>query len=109
VQSLERRCVNVIVHSDRGSQYCSTALQDLILAHQLRCTMSAKGNYYDNACAESICHSLKVESAHSKSFLARDQMRVAVFVDIETDCNRQRRYSTLCYLSPRAFEARISA
>jgi putative transposase len=71
--------------------------------------MSAKGNYHDNACAETTFHSLKVESAHSKSFLARDQMRAAVFTYIETDCNRQRRYSTLDYVSPRAFEARISA
>ena len=99
----------VIVHSDRGSQYCSAAYQDLIRAHELRCSMSAKGNCYDNACAESFFHSLKVESVHGERFRTRDQMRATVFEYIETDYNRQRRHSTLGYISPEAFEARISA
>ena len=47
----------VIVHSDRGSQYCSHAYQQLIQQHQLHGSMSAKGNCYDNACAESFFHS----------------------------------------------------
>jgi putative transposase len=47
----------VIVHSDRGSQYCSAAYQQLIVAHQLKCSMSARGNCYNNACAESFFHS----------------------------------------------------
>jgi len=67
----------VIVHSDRGSQYCSTAYQGLIRAHQLRCSMSAKGNCYDNACAESFFHSLKVECIHGERFMSRAQMREA--------------------------------
>ncbi len=85
----------VIVHSDRGSQYCSTAYQGLIRAHQLRCSMSAKGNCYDNACAESFFHSLKVECIHGERFMSRAQMRETVFEYIETDYNRQRRHSTL--------------
>lgn len=99
----------VIVHSDRGSQYCSTAYQQLIRAHALRCSMSAKGNYYDNACAESFFHSLKVECIHGERFKTRAQMRETVFEYIEIDYNRQRRHSTLGYISPEAFEARISA
>ena len=71
--------------------------------------MSAKGNCYDNACAESFFHSLKVESVHGERFRTRDQMRATVFEYIETDYNRQRRHSTLGYISPEAFEARISA
>lgn len=47
-----------------ASQYCSAAYQGLIRAHQLRCSMSAKGNCYDNVCAESFFHSLKVECIH---------------------------------------------
>ncbi len=99
----------VIVHSDRGSQYCSTVYQQLTRAHALRCSMSAKGNYYDNACAESFFHSLKVECIHGERFKTRAQMRETVFEYIEIDYNRQRRHSTLGYISPEAFEARISA
>lgn len=99
----------VIVHSDRGSQYCSMAYQTLIRAHQLRCSMSAKGNCYDNACAESFFHSLKVECIHGERFMSRAQMRETVFEYIETDYNRQRRHSTLGHISPEAFEARMSA
>ena len=99
----------VIVHSDRGSQYCSMAYQTLIRAHQLRCSMSAKGNCYDNACAESFFHSLKVECIHGERFMSRAHMRETVFEYIETDYNRQRRHSTLGHISPEAFEARMSA
>jgi transposase InsO family protein len=51
----------VIVHSDRGSQPYSAAYQELIRARHLRCNMSTKGNCYDNTCAVSFFHSLKVE------------------------------------------------
>lgn len=99
----------VMVHSDRGSQYCSAAYQELIRAHHLRSSMSAKGNCYDNACAESFFHSLKVECIHGERFRSRAQMRETVFEYVETDYNRQRRHSTLGYISPEAFEARMSA
>ena len=104
-----RQPTGVIVHSDRGSQYCSTAYQHMIKVYDLRCSMSAKGNCYDNACAESFFHSLKVECIHGESFSSRDQMRETVFEYIETDYNRQRRHSTLGYISPEAFEAWMSA
>jgi putative transposase len=96
------------VHSDWRSQYCSAACQKLIRAHELRCGMSAKGNCYDNACAERFLHSLKVESVHGERFRTRDRMRATVFESIETDYNRQWRHSTLGYISPEAFEARPS-
>lgn len=99
----------VIVHSGRGSQYCSAAYQALIRAHHLRCSMSAKGNCYDKACAESFFHSLKVGCIHGERFTSRSLMRETVFEYIETDYNRQRRHSTLGYISPEAFEARMSA
>lgn len=99
----------VIVHTDRGSQYCSAAYQEQIRAHHLRCSMSAKGNCYDNACAESFFHSLKVECIHGERFRSRAQMRETVFEYIEVDYNRQRRHSTLGHISPEAFEARMSA
>jgi transposase InsO family protein len=55
-----------IVHSDRGSQYCSHVYRQLLEQHALRGSMSAKGNCYDNACAESFFHSLKVEVIHGE-------------------------------------------
>ncbi|NQS72434.1 MAG: DDE-type integrase/transposase/recombinase [Desulfobulbaceae bacterium] len=51
----------VSLHSDRGSQYCSSAYQSLMAKHQPICSMSGKGNCYDNACVESFFHSLEVE------------------------------------------------
>ena len=95
----------VIVHSDRGSQYCSHDYQRLIATHKLLCSMSAKGNCYDNACAESFFHSLKVELIHGERFVTRDAMKEAVFEYIEVDYNRNRRHSANGYLSPEAFEA----
>lgn len=75
----------------------------------MRCLMSAKDNCYDNACTESIFHSLKVECPHGERFRSRAQMRETMFEYVETDYNRQRRHSTLGHISPEAFEARMSA
>lgn len=94
----------VIVHSDRGSQYCSSRYQSLLSQHGLVCSMSAKGNCYDNACAESFFHSLKVEVVHGEEVVSRDRMRQIVFEYIEVDYNRNRRHSTNGYISPEAFE-----
>lgn len=90
-------------------KYCSALYQQLLRGHQLRRSMSAKGNCYDNACAESFFHSLKVECIDSERFSNRIQVRETVFECIEIDYNRQRRPSTLVHISPQAFEARMSA
>jgi transposase InsO family protein len=95
----------VIVHSDRGSQYCSTVYQGLLTKHQLICSMSAKGNCYDNACAESFFHTLKVETIHGERFATRVEMHSAVFEYIEVDYNRNRDHSAIGYMSPAVFEA----
>lgn len=94
----------VIVHSDRGSQYCSARYQGLLSQHDLVCSMSAKGNCYDNACAESFFHSLKVEVVHGEEIVSRNKMRQIVFEYIEVDYNRNRRHSANGYISPEAFE-----
>lgn len=94
----------VIVHSDRGSQYCSDDYQKLIKISKLTCSMSGKGNCYDNACAESFFHSLKVELIHGEHFSDREAMKTEVFNYIELDYNQKRRHSTLGYISPMAFE-----
>ncbi len=95
----------VIVHTDRGSQYCSTAYQRIITGHGLKASMSAKGCCYDNAVAESFFHSLKVEAIFGERFRTREQMRQHVFEYIEVDYNRNRRHSANGYISPDAFEA----
>jgi len=101
-----RMPTGVIVHSDRGSQYCSGAYQALLVEHGLICSMSGKGNCYDNACAESFFHSLKVEAVHGERFVTREVMRETVFEYIEVDYNRIRRHSANGFISPEAFEAR---
>ncbi|EBF4220912.1 IS3 family transposase [Salmonella enterica] len=94
----------VIVHTDRGGQYCSADYQALLKRHNLHGSMSARGNCYDNACAESFFHSLKVECIHGEQFTSREIMRAAVFNYIECDYNRWRRHSACGGLSPEQFE-----
>jgi putative transposase len=96
---------NVIVHSDRGSQYCSNDYQAIIRRYKLRCSMSKKADCFDNACAESFFHSLKVEAIHGQTFPTRTLMRKTVFEYIEVVYNRDRQHSTIGYISPCAFEA----
>jgi transposase InsO family protein len=52
---------DVIHHSDRGSKYCSATYQELLKQHVFICSMSGKGNCYDNAVMESFYHTLKIE------------------------------------------------
>ena len=100
---------DVLVHSDRGSQYCSRMYQALLAKHDLICSMSGKGNCYDNAVAESFFHTLKVEAVHGESFATREAMRRAVFEYIEVDYNRTRRHSANGHISPLAFESKMVA
>jgi len=95
----------VIVHSDRGSQYCSAAYQKLFRKHRLVCSMSKKGDCYDNAAMESRNHSFKVEAIHGERFKTRSDAKHQVFEYIEVYYNRKRLYSRPGYLSPEAVEA----
>jgi len=94
----------VIMHSDRGSQYCSREHRKLLDEHGLIASMSARGNCYDNAAMESWNHSLKVEAIHGERFATRQIAIEHVFEYIEVDYNRSRLHSTLGYLSPEQFE-----
>lgn len=94
----------VIVHSDRGSQYCSKEHRSLMENYGLLPSMSAKGNCYDNAAMESWNHSLKVEAIHGERFVTREQAKAEVFDYIEVYYNRSRLHSTLGYVSPDQFE-----
>jgi len=104
-----KRPTGVIVHSDRGSQYCSADHRRLLQDHQLRCSMSKKGDCYDNAAMESWNHSLKVEAIHGERFVTREMAKAQVFDYIEVYYNRKRLHSRLGYLSPETFEARQAA
>lgn len=94
----------VVVHSDRGSQYCSREYRRLLHQNGLICSMSAKGDCYDNAAMESWNHSLKVEAVHGERFLTRAHAKRQLFDYIEAYYNRQRLHSSLGYLSPAQFE-----
>lgn len=95
---------DVIFHSDRGSQYCSKAYQALMQENHVISSMSAKGDCYDNACAESFFHSLKVEAIQGETLKPREQMRQTVFEYIECYYNRTRMHSTNGYKSPVEYE-----
>ena len=99
----------VIVHSDRGSQYCSYAYQALLADANLICSMSKRGDCYDNAAMESWNHSLKVEAIHGERFITRADAKNHVFDYIEVYYNRERLHSKLGYVSPEYFEEVLMA
>ena len=91
-------------HSDRGSQYASDVFQDLLDNNGIVCSMSRKGNCWDNACMESFFGSLKTEWLGDKKYKTREQARNDIFKYIELFYNRKRRHASLGYLSPAAYE-----
>ncbi len=100
-----KRPRGVIIHSDRGSQYCSHDYQKLLAQNGFICSMSKRGDCYDNASMESWNHSFKVEAIHGEKFLTRAEVRNHVFDYIDVYYNRKRLHSGLGYLSPIYFEA----
>lgn len=96
--------VGLVHHSDRGSQYASHDYQKLLKAHKMICSMSRRGNCWDNAPVESFFHSLKTEMIYWEDFETREEARLKIFEWIEVFYNRQRRHSTIGNLSPVNFE-----
>ena len=95
----------LIVHSDRGSQFASAAYRALLAQHGLVASMSRTGNCYDNAFIESFWSSLKYELVYHRRFTTLAEARTAVFDYIETFYNRTRVHSSLAYQSPIKFES----
>lgn len=95
---------NIIVHSDRGSTYASFSYRRLIDEHNGLCSMSRKGDCYDNAVAESFFGSLKTELVNHEDYLTKEQARQSVFKYIELFYNQRRRHSYLDYVSPDEYE-----
>jgi putative transposase len=90
----------LIHHSDRGAQYASKPYQAILARHGLLCSMSRRGNCYDNAPMESFFGSLKNELVHRTIFPTREAARRVLFDYIEVFYNRRRRHSGLGYLTP---------
>lgn len=96
----------LIHHSDRGSQYAAGVFQDTLREYGMVCSMSRKGNCWDNAPTESWFGSFKNERIHGEAYVNQHKMREIVFEYIEVFYNRTRRHSTLGYLSPIQFLSR---
>jgi putative transposase len=95
-------------HSDRGVQYACDDYQRVLAEHGITCSMSRRGNCYDNAVVESFFGTLKRELVHGQRWETAAEARSALFEWIEVFYNRQRRHSSLGYKSPETFEARIN-
>jgi len=94
----------VVLHSDQGIQYASTTYQKLLHELGATCSMSRKGNCWDNAPIESFFHSLKTEWVMFENYKTRSEARSSLFSYIELFYNRKRRHSALGNKSPMAFE-----
>ena len=103
--ALARRQIQgqLIHHSDRGSQYTDGTYQQLLKDHHILPSLSATGNCYDNAMVESFFATLKTECTN-KTFATINEARRTIAYYIEAWYNRQRRHSSLRYLSPMAYE-----
>jgi len=96
----------LIHHSDRGSQYTSDIYRMALDQHGIQCSMSARGNCYDNAVVESFFGLLKRERVNRKRYRTREEARADIFDYIEVFYNRKRRHGYLGKISPAAFEER---
>lgn len=95
-------------HSDRGVQYASEAYQSVLHQHGMICSMSRKGNCWDNAVAESFFATLEWELIQESDWHTHDEARRAVFDYIEVWYNRQRLHSSLDYRSPAEYEHQLA-
>jgi len=100
---------DLILHSDRGSQYCSKAFRALLEEHQIRQSMSRKGNPYDNAPAENFFSCLKCECTNFLHFRTRRDAKQTIFEYIEIYYNRQRRHAALGWISPLKYKHQLAA
>jgi transposase InsO family protein len=98
---------DLMLHSDRGVQYCAGVFRRHMRDHGIRQSMSRKGDCWDNACVETFFASLKTELIGDRIFVSREQARREIFEYIEVFYNRQRLHSYLGYLTPHEFEASV--
>lgn len=94
----------LLLHSDQGSQYAAADYRAMLATNGIECSMSRKGNCWDNAVAESFFHTLKTELVHHEDYRSRSEAKASIFEYIEVFYNRQRRHSHLGQVAPLAFE-----
>ena len=94
----------VIVHTDRGSQYCAHSFKAILAKHGCLQSMSRKGNCWDNAVAESFFATFKKQTVFGKPIGTRHELRQQVFEFIEIYYNRVRRHSANGWVTPVEFE-----
>jgi putative transposase len=94
----------LLFHSDRGSQYAANDYQNRLESAGILCSMSRKGNCWDNAVVESFFATLKKEEVHRENYLTHEQAKASLFCYIEIFYNRKRRHSALGYVSPHDYE-----
>jgi putative transposase len=94
----------VLFHSDRGSQYCSAAYQDLLKKYGILSSMSRKGNCWDNSVCESFFHTLKTELIYQERYVKRYIAKQSIFQYIESYYNRVRLHSSIGFVAPFVFE-----
>jgi len=90
----------VLVHTDRGSQYCSKKYRSIMANNKLIGSMSRRGNCWDNAISESFFHTLKVELIHQNKYLYKEQAQRSIFQYIEGYYNKKRMHSAIDYKTP---------
>jgi transposase InsO family protein len=105
-KAIEGRTVTsgLVFHSDRGSQFAALRVRRMLEENGITQSMSSKGNCYDNAAVESFFSTLKRELVYGEVYRTREEAKRSIFEYIEIFYNRQRRHSTLGYLSPLEFE-----
>jgi putative transposase len=107
--STKRPAKGLVLHSDRGSQYCAHDYQKLLKQFGMTASMSRKGDCWDNAPMESFWGTLKNELVHHRRYRTREQAMQEITEYIEIFYNRQRKQARLGYLSPAAFTQRFYA
>jgi transposase InsO family protein len=95
----------LIHHSDRGVQYACRAYRELLDQHGIQCSMSGRGDCYDNAVMESFFKTLKTELVYQQEYRTKEQAKASIFEYVEVFYNRQRRHSSLDYQTPAEYEA----
>lgn len=101
----QRKPIDVVLHSDQGSQYTSIEFGSRCRTMGVRPSMGTVGDAYDNAMAESFFASLECELLDRTTFKTKTEARLAVFTYIEGWYNPRRRHSALDYRSPATFES----
>lgn len=103
-RAARRPGAGLLHHSDRGSQYASHEFQAALERLQAVSSMSRKGNCWDNAVVESLFGTLKCELDLEVAIGSQAETRAIIFEWIEVWYNRERRHSSLGFLSPTVFE-----